>query len=162
MDERSVWNTALHDITEVIPLRGLRYTMPSMSSGELKNKAITMARLERLWSCQVAIPKKIERHLLDPDICRVEFILGGNWILTLRKDGTLQLHQNRNLAEPRVTVHRIEDPSRNYFPDNADMRRSISSRGENWAVVLDHYLSESVFLSMRLSDFFVILPFRYE
>jgi hypothetical protein len=139
MEERSIWDAAFRDILEVIPLRGIRYALPDMTSTELRRKADRIGRVDNLWSHDTIHPVKIERHSLSPDICRVEFLPGGEFILTLCKDGELQLRNTRDFIKPLMTMTRPNRPSCHYYPESTDMRRSVSERGENWAVVLDYY-----------------------
>lgn len=140
MGEPFVWRAVLSDIMEVLPLRALRHALTSMSSEELMRKAILLTRLDALWTQDVVIPAKMASHPLAPDVCRVEIILGGDFILTLFKEGGLQLHDTRHLSTvPLVEVTRPDHPLRFYHSDSTDMRRSCSSRGENWTVVIDCY-----------------------
>jgi hypothetical protein len=139
MEERSIWDAAFRDILEVIPLRGIRCALPDMTSTELRRKADRIALVDNLWSRDTIHPVKIERHSLSYDICRVEVLPGGEFILTLCKDGELQLRNTRDFIEPLMTVTRPNRSSCQYYPESTDMRRSVSERGENWAVVLDYY-----------------------
>lgn len=139
MGEPFVWRAVLFDIMEVLPLRALRHALTSMSSVELMRKAILLTRLDALWSQDFVIPAKMESHSLAPDVCRVEIILGGDFILTLFKEGALQLHDTQHLSTVLVEVSRPDHPERLYHSDSTDMRRSCSSRGENWTVVIDCY-----------------------
>jgi hypothetical protein len=110
-----------------------------MSSEELKQKAVQIARLDSLCARGTIYPVGMNRHPLSSDVCRVEVVLGGDFILTLFKDGALQLHRTWDVTELLVSVRRPDRPSCRYFPDNTDMRRSASTLGENWAVVVDYY-----------------------
>jgi len=159
VEERSVWSAAVRDIVGVVPLRRVRHELPSMTSEQLKRKAMQIARLDNLWSHESIHPVKVERHPLDAGVRRAEVVLGGDFILTLFKDGTLQLHRARDMSQLLMTVHRPNPPSRHYFPDFTDMRRSSSSsNGENWGVIVDYYATHSwvvhVFLQIGRLTFF--------
>lgn len=145
VEERSVWSAAVRDIMGVVPLRRVRHELPSMTGEQLKHKAMQIARLDNLWSRESIRPVKVERHLLDSGVRRAEVVLGGDFILTLFKDGTLQLHRARDMSQLLMTVYRINPPSRHYFSDFTDMRRSSSSsNGENWGVIVDYYATHSL------------------
>ena len=60
--ERSVWLTVLRDILQVIPLRRVLYALPTMSAGELKEKAVLITRLDSLWSLESVRPVRISSH----------------------------------------------------------------------------------------------------
>ena len=139
MGEALVWRSVLSDIMEVLPLRALRHALPSMSSDELIHKAVLLTRLDILWSKDVVTPSRMKSHVLSSDVCRVEILLGGDYILTLFKDGALQLIHTRHLSTVLAEVSRPKHPGRLYHPDSTDMRRSCSSRGENWTVLVDCY-----------------------
>jgi hypothetical protein len=139
IEERSIWNAALNDILAVIPLRGVRHGLASMSSDELRQKTLQIARLDDLWNHDIICPVKVARYPLGSGVCRVEVVLGGDFILTLFRDGALQLHRTSNVTELLMTVRRRDGESCTYFPHYTDMRRSSSPRGEHWAVVVDYY-----------------------
>jgi hypothetical protein len=140
MRERSIWMAVLQDITEVIPIRGVLHVFPTMLSSELEHKAMMMARIDELWSRGTVHPAKIDRYPVDSDVSTIVLLFGGDFILTLVKDGTLQLCHTQDVTKLLVTVPPPYRPSnRHYFPNYTDVRRSRSSCGEIWVLVGDYY-----------------------
>lgn len=143
MAERSVWMAVLQDITEAIPIQGLLHALPTMSSNELEHKAVMMARLDELWNHSSVIPAKIERYPVGSDVSTTILLFGGNFLLTLLMDGTLQLYHTQNVTELLETASPPYRPSnRGYFRSYTDIRRSYSSCGEIWALVGEYYVTE--------------------
>jgi hypothetical protein len=137
--DRSVWMAVLRDIMEVMPLRRVLHALPNMSASELKQKAVHMTRLDSRWNREIVHPVKIDSHPLGSGVCKVHVWPGGDFILTLHSDGTLQLYRNQDLAVPLVTVPRPDCASRKYFPNRTNMRRTYNTHGEYWVVVVDYY-----------------------
>src|ERR1700737_3092401 len=123
MGERSIWMAVLKDITEVIPLHGSIPALPAMSSSELRLKAMTMARLDELWRRDTVYPVKTDRQLVDSDVILTEVIRGGDFILTLTRDGTLRLYHTQNVTKPLLAVpppYRLGNCT--YFVRSTEMR----------------------------------------
>lgn len=140
MGEACVWRDVLVDIMECIPLRALQHALPGMSPDELLRKAVLLTRLDIQWSKDVAKPARVKSHALCADVCRTEILLGGDYMLTLFKDGVLQLLHTEHLSTILAEVSRPCHPEhRVYHPDTTDMRRSCSSHGQNWTVLVDCY-----------------------
>ena len=140
MGERSIWMAVLQDITEIIPLRGVLHRLPVMSSRELEHKVVTMARLDELWSRGTVHPAKIDCHPVDSSVSKVEVLHGGNFILILIVDGTLQLYNTQDVTKLLVKVPPPERP-RNfyYFVKHTDIRRSYSLCGKTWILVAYYF-----------------------
>jgi hypothetical protein len=140
MGERIIWMAVLQDITEVIPLRGAIPALPAMSSNELQRKAVTMARLDELWRCGTVYPMKIDRHPIGSDVLFAEVICGGDFILTLIRDGTLQLYHTQDVTKLLVAVpppYRLRNC--HYFVKPPEMRVACSSCGRIWVLVAEYY-----------------------
>ena len=109
-------------------------------SSELERKAVMIARLDELWSRETVPPAKMDRYPVGSDVSTIMLLFGGNFILTLIKDGTLQLYHIQDVTKPLVMVTPPYRPSnREYFPNYTDIRRTCSSCGEIWVLVGDYY-----------------------
>ena len=139
--EHSVWIAVLRDIMDVIPLRRVVHALPSMSASELRQKAMLITRLDSVWSFNTARPMKMASHPLDFEVCVVHIWPGGDFILTLLRDGELRLYPIQDMTNPLLTVPRPDRASCKYFPESADMRRTCNTHGEYWVVVVDYYLT---------------------
>jgi hypothetical protein len=102
---------------------------------------VLITRLDSLWNLEAVHPMKIASHSLSSDVWRVLIWPGGDFILKLLKDGTLQLYQNHNMTDPLVMVTRPDRISCNYYPSYTDVRLACNTRGETWAVVVDYYIT---------------------
>jgi len=131
MDERSIWHAALVDILSVIHIPGMLEGMPSMSSQELRRRAIRMIRLDRRWYQGPIVPGEIERQHCGRDTYRVQLIQGGAWVLVMYNDGQLQLCRSDNLAEPNICIPST-DPNAHF-----EMGISLSSRLETLVYVTE-------------------------
>jgi len=137
--ERSVWLTVLRDILQVIPLRRVLEALPTMSASELKEKAVLITRLDSLWSLESVRPVRISSHSFGAGIRKALVWPGGDFILILIEDGTLQLYRYQEMTVPLVTVmHPDRGSCRHLF---SDMRRSCNTRGETWAVIVERYIT---------------------
>lgn len=139
--ERSVWLAVLCDILQVIPLRRVLYALPTMSASELKQKAVLITRLDSLWSLETVRPVRISNHPLGAGICRALIWPGGDFILILVEDGTLQLYRYQDMTVPLVTVPRPDRGSCRHYPNFSDMRGTCNTRGETWFIVVDCYVT---------------------
>jgi hypothetical protein len=105
MDERSrVWHRALVDILSVIYIPGVREALHSMSSEELRHRAICMTRLDRRWYQGSLMLGKVQRHHCESNAYRVQFIQGGEWIVMMFSNGSLQLCRAHSLAEATIRI----------------------------------------------------------
>ncbi|KIM86421.1 hypothetical protein PILCRDRAFT_4916 [Piloderma croceum F 1598] len=112
-----------------------------MSASELRQKAVLITRLDSLWSLETVRPVTISTHSLGVGICRALILPGGEFILILIEDGTLQLYRYQDMSIPLVTVPHPDRGSCRRFPDFSDMRRTCNTRGETWAVIVDCYVT---------------------
>jgi hypothetical protein len=139
MGERVVWSLALADILEVAHLPFLQHTMHMMSSMELRQQAILVARVDCLFDRDVIEPANVQSYPAGADVTQAAIAPGGEGIMLMYDDGTLHVHKTRNLhSEPLVVVPRpncmagsIHDP----FPALV-----LSSSGKHHlALACDHY-----------------------
>lgn len=113
-----------------------------MSASELRQKALLITRLDSLWSLEAVHPVRISTHSIGAGMCRALIWPGGDFILILLENGTLELYRYRDMTIPLVTV--IPPPDRiscRHFPNFSDMRGTCNTRGETWAVVVDCYVT---------------------
>jgi len=106
MDEWSVWALALGDILEVIPLRAVRAAIPSMSSRALKAAAVRATLIDNLFNKDVIHPVHVKRVRCDSSVVRQEIVPGGQWILIMHEDGSINLHKMSSLTSPLLSVAR--------------------------------------------------------
>ena len=95
MGSRSVWGPALQDIVEVIPLRIVRYVIPTMSPRDIKRTAIRTARMDSLFHNKTIRPAEIQCIDLHSDVVALGIGHGdgGKWILLMHGDGSIHLHR---------------------------------------------------------------------
>jgi hypothetical protein len=139
MGERVIWNQALSDILEVVNLPLLQHTMHLMSALELRQKAILVAHIDRLFDHQIIKPANVQLYRMANDVSQAAIAPGGDGIVLMQDDGTLNVHKMGNLAQSRPLVvqrpdsiaGRVHEP----FPTLL-----LSSSGEHHvAVACDHY-----------------------
>jgi len=106
MGQRMVWILVLADILEVINLPLLRYMMHTMSSSELMQKAIHLARVDSLLSQDTIAPANIRSYRVDADMVEATIAPGGDGIMLLSQRGHLHVYQTGKLAqlEPLVLL----------------------------------------------------------
>lgn len=144
MQERTIWNLALLDISEVRSSRGIQSIMPSMSSQELRNAAVQALRIDKLFDNDVIHPLSVKCIPCHDDAVMLEVALGGQVVMIMNGDGTLNLHHTRNLTSPTLTCVRTDHArsirtsrlSPTYFviPPRAD--------GELLALVCEYYTDQ--------------------
>lgn len=148
MGERAVWSPVLHDIVEVIPLRIVRHIIPMMSTRDIRRTAIQATRIDCLFDKCTMKPARVQRIDLDADVVSLEIGHGGQWILTMRDDGSLHLHRIRNttLEESMLVASRPVHDAPRYW-NHEQMYVILSSWRQAFiAVTHEHYATlESVF-----------------
>ncbi|KAF7979563.1 hypothetical protein HWV62_41840 [Athelia sp. TMB] len=90
-----VWSAALQDITTAVTLPDLP-PLATLSSQELKRRAVLAARIERCWGQRsVRVPQSSLRSVPTRGgasrVIKAKLVSGGQWIVLLLKDGTLCL-----------------------------------------------------------------------
>lgn len=141
MHERSVWLNALSDLLEVVPLPRLNYELATMSSSALRMKAVTLSQFEKTWALESIRPTKIEAYRLSADISGVEILPGGNWIVKLSTEGTLEINHMAKIQDPGYSWPRESQPNWRFI-GTLYMRRAFSPCGKHWVVVMDRYIKE--------------------
>ncbi|KAF7986572.1 hypothetical protein HWV62_26324 [Athelia sp. TMB] len=99
-----VWSSALRDIMAVAVNPGdSPCTLSSLSSVELRHRAVLAARIERFWGrdSDVVAPRSSIRtcRLTDSGMGRAvqaRLVRGGQWIVLLSADGTLRLQSAKD------------------------------------------------------------------
>lgn len=104
MGEWVVWSLALADILEVVHLPFLQHTMHMMSSIELRQKAILVARVDCLLDRDVIEPANVQSYPTGADVTQASIAPGGEGIMLMYDDGTLHVHKTRNLAHSEPLV----------------------------------------------------------
>ena len=135
MQDRSVWSLVLNDILEVMPLRTVREAMGSMSSRDLKNTAVRVTRLDKLFDNDVIHPVKVERIACSKDAAKMHLTFGGQWVVIMHEDGSLNIHQTRDFASPFVSVAPPDCPTSMYRNDPAYVEVGMTSFHEELLVV---------------------------
>ena len=158
MSERSVWSSTLEDILQVMPLRAIQHAMPSMSSQELRQKAVRLARIADVFNGDYIEPKYTHstswsggRSLLRLEVLlRVEVAPGGHSILILYQGGTIQLYRVQPTNwYPLATAARPNSDilSRFWAPEYAALLLSFTC-GVHLAMVSDFYWGDLEYVSL--------------
>ncbi|RPD69118.1 hypothetical protein L226DRAFT_540122 [Lentinus tigrinus ALCF2SS1-7] len=64
-----------------------------MAMEELKHQVLQAARLDRLWHALDYHPRLIRNFHCDSTVEHVNLVAGGNWLVIVLYDGSLQLHE---------------------------------------------------------------------
>src|ERR1700729_4367713 len=158
MDERSVWSLALGDILDVIQSATTLHSMQSMSSSQLRKKAIRMAAVDSIFdgnanSSEVIKPAKVQCYTLDHNMARVAVAPAGDWIMTMHGDETVHLHRTEGINQPPLaTVKHFNDSSHRTAMLYANL--CLSSSGEqNLALVSNTYFDKTGMNSPFCTEF---------
>ena len=111
MKEHAVWSLALQDIVQIIPLRVVRDTIPSMSLQDIRRTALRATRIDALFESGTVHPKNIQSIPLTYHVASVEIAPGGQWVLIMGEDGSVHLHPTRDVTRSVLTVKRPEHSS---------------------------------------------------
>ena len=143
MEDRSVWRLVLSDILDVIPLRTVSQAVISMSSRELKDIAVRATRIDTLFEKDIVYPVKLESISCSKIAATIQITPGGQWIVIMHKDGSLNLHQTRDFGVPLVRIPRPEcSPSHSWDElAQANMDVRVTSLGEPLVIISDTLIS---------------------
>jgi hypothetical protein len=136
MQERSIWSTVLGDILDVVALRTVRDAMPSMSSQDLRNTAVRAMRIDQLFNNNDVIrPVKVKHIPCSQDAAKIQLTFGGQWILIMYDNGSLNLYHTRDFESPLVSLAR-PDGSPPLHWNESYMEVQITSLHEEHLVVV--------------------------
>lgn len=138
---------AVQDIADAIINPAFRHSAQTLSTSELRRKVTKITRIDGIWDAENLEPAKVDHYEVDPMVQRVEVVHGGKYILEVTRDGTLSLYKSHDITQVLSKVSRDDADEDNtkhdchYFPECTDLRRSCSSSGRHWAVVMDYYVT---------------------
>ncbi|KAI0695090.1 hypothetical protein C8T65DRAFT_665894 [Cerioporus squamosus] len=103
LTDRSVWHRALSRLLLRFPQPHLSRRLQKLTVEELKHQVLQAARLDRLWHALDYHPKLIRNFHRDRTVEHVSLVAGGNWLIIVLYDGSLQL-QELDAQAPAVTL----------------------------------------------------------
>jgi len=157
MDERSVWILALGDILDVIQSATTLHSMESMSSSQLRKKALRMAAVDSIFDSNDSDfiePTKVQTYTLAHSMMKVAVASGGEWIMIVHEGDMMHLHRMEGADQrPLVTVKPSGDsPHRTGMLGYASLSLSSSGR-QNLALVSNTYFNTTGMNSLSCTEF---------
>jgi hypothetical protein len=89
VEQRPVWHAINRDIS--VPANRWPESLPGVSIEDLRSRALYAHRLDRRWRSSGLVPRVVQTHPCDALTRSVSILHGGEWVLTLASNGSLQL-----------------------------------------------------------------------
>jgi hypothetical protein len=124
--------------------RTVRDAMPWMSVRELRSAAVRAARINKLFDSDIVRPMKMTRVSCRPDASRIHLTFGGQWIMIMHDDGSLNFHQTRDIRSPLMSIVRPHYPSVLHWDHHPHMDVRMTSVQEMQLVI-----ASEIFTSLR-------------
>jgi hypothetical protein len=115
---RSVWLHVVQDLMSVMPLRRIQDTLLSMSTEDLRKAILVTVRADSNWP-QGKIVHPVPQWCTSHDrkkVRQMSLLPGGEWLLILLHDGTLNICQPLDLDAPPILTVKIPRVER--YSDN--------------------------------------------
>lgn len=103
MQDRSMWHYMLSRLLVHFPQPQIAMRLADMEVEEMEMWVVHSARLDRLWHQVDYQPNLIRDFDCDKTVEHVKLVAGGNWLVIVLRDGSLQLHE-LGAAAPAVTL----------------------------------------------------------
>ncbi|KAI0668315.1 hypothetical protein C8Q78DRAFT_979827, partial [Trametes maxima] len=100
MADRTLWHHALSRLLSVFPQPQLSRRMNQLTANELKAHVVHSVRLDRDWHRVDYAPRLVRNFTCDSAVEHVSLVAGGEWLVVVLYDGSLQL---RALSTPTAT-----------------------------------------------------------
>ncbi|KDQ59892.1 hypothetical protein JAAARDRAFT_68428 [Jaapia argillacea MUCL 33604] len=104
LSDRHVWSTKMKDLLTAVPQPHIARTLPSMSTADLKRRAIRAALLDEKWQQKDLAIRRMHSIPYESTFQDVKLLPGGEMVLILLENGSLQLRSLISL-EPVYTFH---------------------------------------------------------
>ncbi|KAI0355168.1 hypothetical protein OH77DRAFT_1455289 [Trametes cingulata] len=93
MSDRSLWYHALSRLLLCFPQPQLSRRLGKMTAEELKAQVVHSAQLDRWWHRVDYEPRSVRNFHCDSSVEHVNLVAGGDWLVVVLYDGSLQLRQ---------------------------------------------------------------------
>ncbi|KAI8974222.1 hypothetical protein BD414DRAFT_498506 [Trametes punicea] len=103
MSDRSLWHHALSRLLFVFPQPYLSRRLHRLTAEELRAQVVHSAQLDMRWHRVDYKPRMIRNFRCDSAVEHVNLVAGGNWLVVVLYDGSLQLHE-LGAPAPAVTL----------------------------------------------------------
>jgi hypothetical protein len=80
-----------------------------MSSRELRNAAVHATCIDRRFDNDVVRPVQVNRFSCSTNVATQGIVPGGQWILLMFEDGSINLYELSGSASPLLTLARPDD-----------------------------------------------------
>ncbi|KAM5542047.1 hypothetical protein V8D89_004357 [Ganoderma adspersum] len=132
MQDRSMWHHMLSRLLLHFPQPKIATRLANMEVEEMKMWVIHSARLDRLWHQIDYQPRATRDYHCDKTVEHVKMVAGGNWLVVVLRDGSLQLHE-LGAPAPAVTLAQslTDDESVFYLSS----RRSLTNDREDLIIL---------------------------
>jgi hypothetical protein len=156
MDARSVWSLALDDILDVIPSPSVRHDMKLMSSRELRETALRMAKVDTVFDSDVIKPTSIRRFTLKNGEALAEVLPGGDYVVTMHENETMRLNRAKEFNQTAlVTVKQPDESYRQTSTLSYDSLYLAYSEGKHLAVVSEPFWYATAHISFIVFPIFI-------
>ncbi|KAH9915270.1 uncharacterized protein BXZ73DRAFT_28309, partial [Epithele typhae] len=132
MGDRTIWHRALLRILARFPQPQLFRRLPTMGPDELRASVLRSARLDRLWHAPEYRPRQVTDYHCDRTVEHVSLVAGGTWLVIVRHDGSLQLHE---LGAPQPTATFAHAPTEDESVFYLSSRLSLSGEHEDLIIL---------------------------
>ena len=132
MRDRSMWHHMLSRLLLHFPQPQIATRLANMEVEEMKMWVIHSTRLDRLWHQIDYQPRVTRDYHCDKTVEHVKMVAGGNWLVVVLRDGSLQLHE-LGAPAPAVTLAQslTDDESVFYLSS----RRSLTNDREDLIIL---------------------------
>lgn len=153
MNDRSLWILALRDILTVMPLKGIRETMSSMSLREIRATTVRATRVNEVFAHEEIEPVIVKRSLFGKgSTTLVELGPRGQWMLTFDNNGTLSFYRTLDHHTPLLVMHRPKCRTAYYWDFDRKYVLIRIVRGEHVVVVSEIYYAYRSVLPLMLFE----------
>ncbi len=132
MHDHSIWHHMLSRLLLHFPQPQIAMSVTDMEVEEMKMWVIHSARLDRLWHEIDYQPRVIRDYHCDKTVEHVKLVAGGNWLVVVLRDGSLQLHE-LGAPAPAVTLAQSMTDDESVF--YLSSRRSLTNEREDLVIL---------------------------
>lgn len=136
---------------EVMPLRVIRHSIPSLTAAELKHKVLLAYRIDHIFRDQQIIhPKSVQAHSVEMNVNKVDISPGGEWLITVDGDGGFLLRDTQDISGPPGCAVYIPEHPVEWRWDGSTLMLLSTVGKECVSIVCDRFYIENTCVLDRL------------